>query len=154
MLVADDHEIFRKRVIRAVAESFPGTEADEAGDGCTALALLDKGRYDLVLLDISMPGRSGLEVLKEIRSRRHATRVLVLSMHPEEEYAARALRAGASGYVAKEKAAEELVGAIRAVLAGGVYVSASADRRRVTRKSGPIANRRTASIDRKEETRR
>ncbi|MGE5189710.1 MAG: response regulator [Gemmatimonadota bacterium] len=125
VLLADDHEIVRKGLIQILGKSFPGIAVDEAGDGPTALALLEKGRYALVLLDISMPGRGGLEVLKEIRSRRPETRVLILSMHPEEEYAARALRAGASGYVTKRSAAEELVTAVRKVLAGGRYVSAS-----------------------------
>ena len=102
-----------------------GICVDEAGNGEEAIARVLKTRYELVLMDISMPGRGGLDVLREIKRHRPRLPVLMLSMHPEEEYAVRALRAGASGYVTKDSAAEELVGAIRKVLSGGRYVSAS-----------------------------
>ena len=125
ILIADDHEVVRKGLIQILAKSVPGTFVGEARNGQEALAKLQKGRYALVLLDISMPGRGGLEVLKEIRGQWPRVPVLILSMHPEEEYAVRALRTGASGYVTKESAAEELVGAVRKVLTGGRFVSAS-----------------------------
>jgi len=127
ILIADDHEVVRKGLIQIITRSVPGTFVDEARNGQEALAKLQKVRYALVLLDISMPGRGGLEVLKKIKSRRPRVPVLTLSMHPEEEYAVRALRAGASGYVIKESAAEELAEAVRKVLAGGLYVSPSLD---------------------------
>ncbi len=125
ILIADDHEVVRKGLIQIITRSVPGAFVDETGNGQEALAMVQRKRYSLVLLDISMPGRGGLEVLKEIRGQRPGVPVLILSMHPEEEYAVRALRAGASGYLTKDSAAEELVGAIRKVLAGGRYVSAS-----------------------------
>jgi two-component system invasion response regulator UvrY len=125
ILVVDDHAVFRRRVIRALAESFPRTDVDEATDGRQALALVKKGTYAVVLLDISMPDKGGLEVLREIRSRHPRLPVLILTMHPEEAYAARAFRSGATGYLNKGRAAEELAGAIRTVMAGARYASAS-----------------------------
>jgi DNA-binding NarL/FixJ family response regulator len=125
ILIADDHAIVRKGLIKILKESDNGFYVDEAGHGQEALALVLRTSYELVLMDISMPGRGGLEVLKEMKSHRPHLPVLMLSMHPEEEYAFRALRAGASGYVTKDSAAEELIGAIRKVLSGGRYVSAS-----------------------------
>lgn len=125
ILIADDHAVVRKGLMKILTESDAGISVDEAGDGQEALTRVLRERYELVLLDISMPGRGGLEVLKEIRSHRPHLPVLVISMHPEEEYAVRALRAGASGYAIKDTAAKELAGAIRKVLGGGRYVSAS-----------------------------
>jgi two-component system invasion response regulator UvrY len=125
ILLADDHEVVRKGLIQILAKSVPDLSVDEAVSGHEALAWALKTDYALVVLDISMPGRGGIEVLREIRSRRPKIPVLILSMHPEEEYAVRALRAGASGYVTKDSAAEELAAAVRRVLAGGRYVSGS-----------------------------
>jgi len=125
ILVADDHAVVRKGLVKILKESDAGLCVDEAGYGQEALARVLHTRYELVLMDISMPGRGGLDVLREIKRHRPRLPVLMLSMHPEEEYALRALRAGASGYVTKDSAAEELVGAIRKVLSGGRYVSAS-----------------------------
>ena len=125
VLVVDNHAIFRKRVIDVVAESIPGASVDEAVDVWEALAKVKQARYRLVLLDIPTPAREGLEVLGEIRNRHPELPVLVLSMHPEEEYAALAFQSGASGFVRKARAAEELAGAIRRVMAGGQYEIAS-----------------------------
>ena len=125
ILIADDHAIVRKGLMKILKESDNGISVDEAGHGQEALARVLQTRYELVLMDISMPGRGGLDVLKEMKSHRPQLPVLILSMHPEEEYAIRALRAGASGYVTKDSAADELVGAIRKVLSGGRYVSSS-----------------------------
>jgi len=125
VLIADDHDVVRKGLILILEKSFPGIDVEEAADGRKALALMEKGSYALVLLDISMPGRSGLEVLKEVKRLRPGVPVLILSMHPEEEYAVRAFRAGASGYLTKDSAADELVQAVRTVLAGRRYMSAS-----------------------------
>ena len=125
ILVADDHAVVRKGLTKILKDSDAGIRVDEAGNGQEALARVLQESYELVLMDISMPGRGGLEVLKEIKSHRPRLPVLMLSIHPEEEYALRALRAGASGYVTKDSAAEELAGAIRKVLSGGRYVSAS-----------------------------
>jgi two-component system invasion response regulator UvrY len=125
VLVVDNHAIFRKRVVDVVAESISGACVDEAVDRREALAKVKQARYKLVLLDISTQAREGLEVLGEIRSQHPKLPVLILSMQPEEEYAALAFRAGASGFVRKVRAAEELAGAIRKVMAGGRFMSAS-----------------------------
>lgn len=125
ILIADDHAIVR-RGLKQILSEIPEVEAiDEAGNGQEVLAKLGKSGYDLVLLDISMPGRSGLDVLKQIKADRPGQQVLMLSMHPEEQYAVRALKAGASGYLTKESAPEELITAARKILSGGKYVSAA-----------------------------
>ena len=98
---------------------------DEAQNGPETLKKVTENEYDVVLLDISMPGRSGLEVLEDIKAQRPKLAVLILSMHPEEQYAVRALRAGASGYLTKASAPQELIGAIRKVAGGGKYVTSS-----------------------------
>jgi len=125
VLIADDHPIYRKGLLQILME-VPGMFAvDEAGSGEEALSkALDKD-YDLVLLDISMPGRGGLDALKALKTNLPKLPVLILSMHPEEQYAVRALRAGASGYLNKECAWDELVIAIKKVLEGGKYVSSA-----------------------------
>ncbi|MDD5712056.1 MAG: response regulator transcription factor, partial [Smithellaceae bacterium] len=99
--------------------------AEEAGNGAETLEKINRGDFDVVLLDISMPGRSGLEILGEVKSLHPKLPVLILSMHPEEQYAVRALRAGASGYLTKASAPQELIGAIRKASRGGKYVTAS-----------------------------
>jgi two-component system, NarL family, invasion response regulator UvrY len=125
ILIADDHAIVRKGLVQILADSPEAIVVDEASDGKEALAKVDGGDFDLVLLDISMPGRGGLDVLKELKNRNPRLPVLILSMHPEEHYAVRALRSGASGYLTKGSASDELVNAIRKVLSGGKYVSNS-----------------------------
>jgi len=125
LLVVDDHAIVRKALLKILKDSDASISVDEAGNGQEALARVLQASYELVLMDISMPGRGGLEVLKEIRSRRPGLPVLVISMHSEEEYVVRALRAGASGYLTKDSAAEELIEAIKKVVEGGRYVSAA-----------------------------
>jgi len=125
VLVADDHAIVR-RGLRQILQELPGIDAvDEASNGQEALARVRKGEYRLVLLDISMPGISGLDVLKQLRAERPKLPVLMLSMHPEEQYAVRALRAGASGYLTKETASEQLATAVTRILEGRKYVSES-----------------------------
>ncbi|OPY15474.1 MAG: Response regulator UvrY [Syntrophus sp. PtaU1.Bin005] len=125
ILVADDHTIVREGLKQIVGEVDDMTVADEAGNGQEALSKIREGDYDVVLLDISMPGQSGLEVLKDIRAEKPKLPVLILSMHSEEQYAVRALRAGASGYLTKASAPDELIGAIRKVSRGRKYVTAS-----------------------------
>ena len=123
ILVADDHTVVREGLKRIVADSRDMVVAGEARNGQEVLEEVLKGHYDVVLLDISIPGRSGLDVLKELKSQRPNLPVLLLSIHPEEQYAARVLRLGASGYLTKESAQDELVTAIRKVAVGGKYVS-------------------------------
>jgi len=125
ILVADDHTIVREGLKQILGEEKDMNVADEASNGQEALQKIQKHEYDCVLLDISMPGRSGLEVLKDIKILRPKLPVLILSMHSEELYAIRALRAGASGYLTKASASEELIGAIRKVSTGRKYVSTS-----------------------------
>jgi DNA-binding NarL/FixJ family response regulator len=137
VLVADDHAILRKGIKQILAE-IPSIETvDEATNGQEVLARAGKVRYDLVLLDISMPGRSGLEVLKQLKAEKPRLPVLILSMHPEEQYALRALKAGASGYLTKESAPDELIAAVQKILEGGKYVSQSLAERFITELSHP-----------------
>jgi two-component system, NarL family, invasion response regulator UvrY len=124
ILIADDHPIYRRGLLQILTDVPDMFAVDEAGSGEEALGKVWDNNYDLVLLDISMPGRGGLDALKVLKSHRPKLPVLVISMHPEEQYAVRALRAGADGYVNKESAWYELVKAIQKVLEGGKYVSA------------------------------
>lgn len=125
ILVADDHAVVRKGLIQLLRDADSTISVDEAATGQEALDKALQGNYDMVLMDVSMPGRGGLEALKEIKAAKPRLPVLMLSMHPEEQYAVRALRSGASGYVTKDSAADELSGAVRKVLRGGRYVGAA-----------------------------
>jgi two-component system invasion response regulator UvrY len=125
ILIADDHPVFRFGLKQIIQEAPDLVVVAEAVNGREALVMAKKGDYDVVVLDISMPVRNGVDVLFELKHERPALPVLMLSMHPEEQYAMRALRAGASGYLTKESVPEELVAAIRKVAGGGKYVSAS-----------------------------
>jgi two-component system invasion response regulator UvrY len=125
ILIADDHEIVRKGLGKVLAETLQPVKIDEARDGQEALSRILKSELDLVVLDLKMPGKSGLDVLKEIKQHRPKLPVLILSMHPEEQFAIRAIRAGASGYLTKECAGDELVLAIRKALKGERYISGS-----------------------------
>jgi two-component system, NarL family, invasion response regulator UvrY len=125
ILVADDHAIVREGLKQILGDVNDMAVRDEAAGGQEALTKIRSGEFDVVLLDISMPGRSGLEILKEIKAERPKLPVLILSMHAEEQYAVRALRAGASGYLTKASAPDELIGAIRKVSCGRKYVSSS-----------------------------
>jgi two-component system, NarL family, invasion response regulator UvrY len=125
ILVADDHAVVRQGVKQILADVKDMAVKDEAQNGSETLKKVTENEYDVVLLDISMPGRSGLEVLEDIKAQRPKQAVLILSMHPEEQYAVRALRAGAAGYLTKASAPQELIGAIRKVAGGGKYVTSS-----------------------------
>lgn len=125
ILVADDHAVVRQGVKQILADVKDMAIKDESQNGSETLEKVLQHDFDVVLLDISMPGRSGLEVLEDIKNQRPKLAVLILSMHPEEQYAVRALRAGASGYLTKASAPQELIGAIRKVAGGGKYVTAS-----------------------------
>lgn len=125
ILIADDHAIFREG-LRQIFEDVPDiVVAGEASSGQEVLEKVSKNDYDLLLLDIAMPGLSGLDTLKLLKSQKPKLRVLVLSMYPEEQYAVRAIKAGAYGYITKAGASEELIGAIRKISGGGRYISAS-----------------------------
>ena len=123
ILIADDHLVLRKGLIQILSEEFPDGQFGEASTTPQTLDLLTQQPWDVLVLDIFMPGRSGLEVLHAVRHQFASLPVLVLSSAPEEQLALRVLKAGASGYLNKQTAAEELVKAVRKLLAGGRYVS-------------------------------
>jgi DNA-binding NarL/FixJ family response regulator len=125
ILIADDHPIVRAGFKLVISDTQDMTVADEAGNGQEVLNLIRKKDDDIVLLDISMPGRNGLEVLKDLKAEKPKMPVMILSIYPEEQYAVRALRAGASGYMTKASAPNELIAAIRKISQGGKYISAS-----------------------------
>lgn len=125
ILVGDDHAIVREGLKQIVAETSDMVVAGVAANGQQVLDQVKENDWDLVLLDIAMPGRGGLDILKQLRSERPGLPVLMLSIYPEEQYAVRALKAGASGYLTKESAPEELIAAIRKVSQGKKYVSSS-----------------------------
>lgn len=124
ILIADDHAVVRRGLKAILADEFTEVSFGEAENAPQVLSLVRRQPWDIVVLDISLPGRSGLEVLKEIKHEYPKLPVLILSMHPEEQFAIRTLKAGAAGYLTKENAPEQLVQAVRKVLAGGKYVSA------------------------------
>ncbi|HXC62222.1 MAG TPA: response regulator transcription factor [Nitrospiria bacterium] len=124
ILIADDHAIVRKGLKQILAETTDIIVAGEAHNGQEVLNKVRTGDWDVVVLDITMPGTSGLDILKEMKNDHPKLPVLVLSIHSEDQYAVRVLKAGASGYLTKESAPDELVKAIRKVSTGGKYVSA------------------------------
>jgi DNA-binding NarL/FixJ family response regulator len=125
ILLVDDHAVVRRGLKHLLAEEFCEAVFGEAENTPQALELLARQRWSLVLLDINLPGRGGLEILEEVKRLQPRCAVLVLSVHPEEEFAVVSFKLGASGYVTKESAADELVSAVNKVLAGGRYVSAA-----------------------------
>ena len=125
ILLADDHAVVRKGLMLILQESMPAATFGEAASGEEAIRKSRAAAWDIVILDISLPDKSGLDVLKELRQAQPGLPVLVLSMHPEAQFAVRVLKAGAAGYVTKRTAARDLTAAVRKVLAGGKYVSAS-----------------------------
>ena len=126
LLVADDHKLVRDG-LRQILSAIPEFQVcGEAASGDEALALVRSGDFDVALLDMSMPGLSGIDLVKRLKGEKPALRILVLSMHGEQQYAARALKAGASGYLTKDSASEQLVGAIRKIAAGGVHITEAA----------------------------
>ena len=123
VLIADDHTIVREG-LKKILSNVPEVESiEEAGNGQEVINMVAKTKFDIIILDISMPGKSGLEVLKELKQKNPKLTVLILSVQPEEQYAIRALKSGASGYISKSSASDELVNAIRTVHAGGKYIT-------------------------------
>ena len=125
ILIADDHAVVRRGLKEILTDALPGAEFSEAGNGDEVLSHLGKSTISLLVLDISMPGRSGMDVLREVKHSYPRLPVIILSCQPEEQYAMRCLRAGAAAYINKESAPEELALATRKILSGGRYVSAS-----------------------------
>ncbi len=123
VLIADDQVIIREG-LKQILTRIPEVESvDEASNGQEVMRKATKKKYDIIILDITMPGQSGLEVLKDLKQKKPKSIVLVLSIHPEEHYAVRVLKAGAAGYINKSSASDELVRAIRTVVAGGKYIT-------------------------------
>jgi len=125
ILIADDHPIVRRGVVHLLKETFKSAQFGEAETSPEALGKVRQEKWDLLILDIGLPGRGGLDVLHELKNSAGSPPVIVYSMYPEQEFAVRALKAGAAGYLTKESAPEELARAIRKVLGGGRYVSDS-----------------------------
>jgi len=124
VLIVEDHQIVREGLKKIISEAGEMIVTDEVTNGAEALAKIDSQEYDLVLLDLSLPGRNGLDVLKHIRSHKPDLPVLVISVYPEEDYGVRVLKAGASGYLSKGSAASDLITAMRKVVRGEKYLSA------------------------------
>lgn len=123
VLIGDDHSIVRQGLRQILADGKGRYECGEAVNGQMVLDMIDKEHWDVVILDISMPGLSGLDILKEIKKNKPRLPVLILTMHSEDQFALRSIKAGASGYLTKDSAPEELIKAINKVMDGGKYVN-------------------------------
>jgi len=125
IIIADDHAVVR-RGLKEILIEMPGVrQVDEVSNGNDLLKKIEENNYAIIILDISMPGKNGLEVLREIKNTKPKSPVLILSIHPEQQYAIRALKAGAAGYLTKDSAPEELVTAVQRILLGHKYITAS-----------------------------
>lgn len=125
ILIADDHAVVRRGLREILADALPAADFLEAGNGDEVLSQLKKFPMAMLVLDINMPGRSGIDVLRDVKQAYARLPVIILSCHPEDQYAVRCLRAGAAAYINKDSAPEELAIAIKKILSGGRYVSAS-----------------------------
>ena len=123
ILIADDHAIVRKGLIQLLREEYPFAEVTEANNSSEVFEKVRGKIWDIIILDISMPGRNGVDVLKQLRADGLKAPILMLSMHPEEQFALRVLKAGASGFLNKDSATDELVAAVRKVLTGRKYIT-------------------------------
>ena len=123
VLLADDHAIIRDGLRKILADTYDLVVAGEAANGSAVMEQVRARDWDLLVLDISMPGRNGLELIKLVKAERPKLPILIFSMHPEEQYAVRAIRAGASGYISKEGDTDMLLPAMRKVVAGGMFIS-------------------------------
>jgi DNA-binding NarL/FixJ family response regulator len=125
IMIADDHAVVRRGLREILADAIPGADFSEVGNGDEVLSQLGKSQVSMLVLDISMPGRSGIDVLRDVKHTYPRMPVIILSCQPEEQYAVRCLRAGAAAYISKESASDELALATKKILGGGRYVSTS-----------------------------
>ena len=125
ILIADDHSVVRNGIIKSLIVSLPNTEFGEAGNAIETLRIINEAKWNLVILDINMPGRSGMDVLKEIKANYPLTPVIIFSMYPEDQFAIRAMRAGAVAYLSKDISSRELEKAIKKILNGERYFTPS-----------------------------
>jgi len=125
ILIADDHAIIRKGLKQILLEEYPSAAIEEVNDAEGAIKKTISNEWDIIICDLSMPGRSGLDVVQQVKQNFPKLPVLILSIHPEEQYAIRVLKAGAAGYLSKDAATEELVKAVQRVLQGRKYISPS-----------------------------
>ena len=138
ILIADDHAVVRRGVKEILAEALPGARFSEAANGDEVMSQLAKAPEGLLVLDINMPGRSGLDILRDVKHSYPRLPVIVLSMQPEDQYAMRCLRAGAAAYINKDSAPEELAQAIRRIMDGGRYLSPHLAEKLVAQLDEPI----------------
>lgn len=150
VLIVDDHAVVREGIARILGATGEGWTVGEASGGFQALDWLRQQRADVAIVDLSMPGMSGLELVKRIRAEFGRLPVLVLSMHAEEQYAMRAFKAGANGYITKDGASDELIRAVHKVAAGGAYVSADLAERVVLQLNGGVGVARHAQLSDRE----
>ena len=125
IMIADDHAVVRRGLREILADAIPGADFSEVGNGDEVLSQLGKSQVAMLVLDISMPGRSGIDVLRDVKHTYPRMPVIILSCQPEDQYAVRCLRAGAAAYISKESASDELALATKKILGGGRYVSTS-----------------------------
>lgn len=125
ILIVDDHAVVRAGLKQLLLEKFPSSFFGEAGTTQEALEMLGHATWDIMLLDLAIPGRGGLDVLNQLQKIQPTTKALVLTMHPVDQYAVRVLKCGASGYLTKESAPDEVAAAVQKVLAGGKYVTSA-----------------------------
>ena len=150
VLVVDDHATVREGLIRILTSAQPDWQVRAAASGEAALALVEQDRFDVGVVDLSMPGMNGLELVRRLRERGHPMPLLMLSMHAEEAYALRAFRAGACGYITKDRAAEDLVRAVREVAGGGTCIPPALAGRVHASPSGAVAVGPHASLTERE----
>jgi two-component system invasion response regulator UvrY len=126
VLLIDDHALLRRGIKSILRDNYPGIDVSEAGTSSQAEEILEKEKWDMIILDINLPGRGGLDLLKDIKKRDHKIPVLLLSMYPECQFAVRGFRAGAAGYLCKDSAPEDLIAAINRIKGGTYFISPSA----------------------------
>ena len=125
ILIADDHSVVRAGVIKSLSASFPDAIFGEAGNAAEIMRMINESKWNLLILDISLPGRNGMEVLKEVKESHPEIPVIIFSMYPEDQFAVRAIRAGASAYLTKDIPSKEFAEAIRLILKGEHYITSS-----------------------------